>query len=87
VDDCFSGICNTVRLSNILLNASHIHELHSGTEDYCSELSKNRRLEDIAATLGFEVAFFNLSEYLKGGGLLSCMIMHLNRHSYQFTLL
>ena len=29
---------------------------------------------------------FNLGEYLKGGALLSCMVMHLNRHSYNFQL-
>ncbi len=33
-----------------------------------------------------EVSYFNLSEYLKGGGLLSCMVMHLNRYSYAFKL-
>ena len=50
-------------------------------------MHKNRRLEDIAADHAFELTFLNLSEYLKGGALLSCMVMHLNRHSYEFTLL
>ena len=76
-----------MRLSNTILNASHIHELHTGTEDYAGEMHKNRRLEDIAADHAFELTFLNLSEYLKGGALLSCMVMHLNRHSYEFTLL
>ena len=87
VDDCFYGICNSVRLSNTILNASHIHELRAGTEDYAGEMHKNRRLEDIAADHAFELTFMNLSEYLKGGAVLSCMVMHLNRHSYEFTLL
>lgn len=86
-DDAFSGINNSVRVSNLILNSSHIHELGVGTEDYELELAKNRRLEDIAVKLGFEVVFFNLSEYHKGGALLSCMVMHLNRNSYEFTLL
>jgi N-dimethylarginine dimethylaminohydrolase len=86
-DECFSGICNSVRLSNTILNGSHIHDLKAGTEDYAEELRKNRRLEDIAVERGFEVNYFNLSEYLKGGALLSCMMMHLNRHSYEFTLI
>src|SRR5215211_198079 len=86
VEDCFSGICNSVRLSNTILNASNIHDLKAGTEDYSAELHKNRRLEDIAHNLAFEVSYFNLGEYLKGGALLSCMVMHLNRHSYAFTL-
>jgi arginine dihydrolase len=86
VDQAYAGICNSVRLSNTILNASHIHELKAGTQDYEHELGKNRRLEDIAAQLGFEVSYFNLSEYFKSGALLSCMVMHLNRHSYKFRL-
>jgi arginine dihydrolase len=86
VDQAYSGICNSVRLSNIILNASHIQELKAGSEDYAHELDKNRRLEDIGAELGFEVNYFNLSEYFKSGALLSCMVMHLNRHSYRFRL-
>ena len=87
VDECLSGICNSVRLSNTILNASNIYDLKAGTEDYSAELQKNRRLEDIAHNLAFEVNYFNLGEYLKGGALLSCMVMHLNRHSYAFTLI
>ena len=86
-DECFSGICNSVRLSNTIMNGSHIHELKAGTEEYREEVNKNRRLEDIAVERGFEVNFFNLTEYLKGGALLSCMVMHLNRYSYEFTLI
>ena len=86
LDECYSGICNNVRLSNTILNASHLNDMKAGTEDYDFEKEKNRRLEDITAGLAFEVAYFNLSEYLKGGALLSCMVMHLNRHSYRFPL-
>lgn len=86
VDACYSGICNSARLANTILNASHIHELKAGTEEYAEEVQKNRRLEDIAAENAFEVNYFNLSEYAKGGALLSCMVMHLNRYSYEFTL-
>jgi N-dimethylarginine dimethylaminohydrolase len=85
-DDCYSGICNSVRLGNSILNASHIHDLKPGHEHYAPELAKNRRLEDIALAHGFEVSYFNLSEYMKAGALLSCMVMHLNRNSYGFTL-
>jgi N-dimethylarginine dimethylaminohydrolase len=87
VDDCLTGICNSVRLSNTILNASNIYDLKAGTEEYVAELRKNRRLEDIASKLAFEVSYFNLGEYLKGGALLSCMVMHLNRHSYTFKLI
>jgi len=86
-DHCLSGITNSVRLYNTILNSSNIHDLEAGTEDYSLELSKNRRLEDIAVELGFEVSYFNLSEFMKGGALLSCLLMHLNRRSYEIRLL
>jgi N-dimethylarginine dimethylaminohydrolase len=86
LDLCYAGICNSVRLSNLILSASHVHHLKAGTEEYTEEVAKNRRLEDIAVESGFEVGYFNLSEYHKGGALLSCMVMHLNRYSYAFSL-
>jgi N-dimethylarginine dimethylaminohydrolase len=86
IDECYGGICNSVRLSNAILNSSHVHELKAGTEDYELEIRKNRRLEDIASNLAFDVNYFNLSEYHKSGALLSCMAMHLNRHSYTIAL-
>lgn len=85
-DDCYSGICNSVRVPKTVLNSSHIHELKAGTEDYACEIEKNRRLEDIVANLALEVSYFNLSEYHKSGALLSCMVMHLNRRAYQIAL-
>jgi N-dimethylarginine dimethylaminohydrolase len=86
VDEAFSGICNSVRLPNQVLNSSHIHDLKAGTEDYKFELGKNRKLEDIASNLAMEVSYFNLSEFHKSGALLSCMVMHLNRQSYRIAL-
>lgn len=86
-DEAYAGVCNSVRLYNTILNGSHIHDLKAGTEDYEMEKVKNRKLEDIAVEHGFEITFFNISEFLKGGALLSCMIMHLNRRSYEFRLL
>jgi len=85
-DECFSGICNSLRLPNHVANSSHIHDLKSGTEDYDFEIKKNRRLEDIASNLALEVCYYNLSEYHKSGALLSCMVMHLNRYAYKFAL-
>jgi N-dimethylarginine dimethylaminohydrolase len=86
VDECFSGICNCVRLPNQVLNSSHIHDLKAGTEDYRFEVQKNRKLEDIAANLALEISYFNLSEFHKSGALLSCMVMHLNRSCYNIAL-
>jgi arginine dihydrolase len=86
-DACYSGICNSVRHHNAILNSSHIHSLRAGSEEYFEEVRKNRELEDLAVKLGLEVCYFNLSEYHKGGALLSCMVMHLNRRSYSFSLI
>ncbi len=86
VDECYSGICNSVRLSNTILNGSSLHGLTAGSEDYNYEVKKNRRLEDIAVEHAMEVSYFDLGEYMKGGALLSCMVMHLNRYSYAFRL-
>ena len=87
LDACYAGICNSVRLDNLILNSSHVHEIKAGTEDYHSERDKNHLLEKIAVDNALEVNYFNLSEYHKGGALLSCMVMHLNRYSYEFSLL
>ena len=87
VDIAFNGLCNSVRFHNNILNASNIHDLRAGTDDYRLELAKNRLLEDICATRGFEPVFFNLSEYMKSGAMLSCLLLHLNRFSYSFRLM
>ena len=86
VDDCYSGICNSVRLGNTIMNASNIHEMKTSTPYYDEELHKNRTLEDIATKYGFELSLFNLSEYFKSGALLSCMVMHLNHRSNEMDL-
>ena len=85
-DESYSGICNCVRLPHVVLNSTYIHDLKSGTKEYKEELQKNRKLEDIAGDLALEVAYFNLTEFYKSGALLSCMLMHLNRHSYKIAL-
>jgi N-dimethylarginine dimethylaminohydrolase len=86
-DACYSGICNSVRHHNSILNSSHVHSLRAGSDEYFEEVRKNRELEDLAVRFGLEVCYFNLSEYHKGGALLSCMVMHLNRRSYSFSLI
>ena len=82
-EQAYFGMCNSLRVRNFILNASHIHDLKPGHEHYAGERDKNRKLEDICADRGLEPVFFNLSEYHKSGALLSCMVMHLNRNSYQ----
>jgi N-dimethylarginine dimethylaminohydrolase len=78
-DDAFGGITNSVRLGNAVLCASNISELKKTDELYDLEAHKIRTLEKICANEGMEPVIFNLSEYMKSGALLSCMVMHLNR--------
>lgn len=83
-DDCLNGITNCIRFHNSIINASYISEIDrkKDKDEYEWELAKNRTLEDICSDLGLEPVFVNLSEFMKGGALLSCLVMHLNRQSY-----
>jgi len=78
-DDAFGGITNSVRLGNMILCASNISELKKGDELYNLEKTKIDTLEKICGDEGMECVIFNLSEYMKSGALLSCMVQHLNR--------
>jgi len=78
-DDAFGGITNSVRLGNMILCASNISELKKGEELYELEKTKINNLEKICGDEGMEAIIFNLSEFMKSGALLSCMVQHLNR--------
>lgn len=87
LEHAMSGICNSVRVGNTIANGSHLYDLDPRSPDYKQERAKNRALEDIAEDLAFEVSYINISEYHKAGALLSCMVLHLNRLSYDVELL
>jgi len=72
------GITNSVRMGNAILCASNIVELKRTDENYDHEKNKIATLEKICAHEGMEPVIFNLSEYMKSGAMLSCMVMHLN---------
>ena len=78
---------NSVRLGNTILCASNISELSKTDELYYQEHHKITALEKICANEGLEPAFFNLSEYMKSGALLSCMVLNLNYVDYKKSLL
>lgn len=78
-DDCYNGICNSVRLGNVIMSASDIHKISKKDARYEEEKHKVETLNKICAKVGMEPLLFNLSEYMKSGAMLSCMIMHLNR--------
>ena len=56
-------------------------------EYYEMEKHKIASLEKICSDAGMEPVLFNLSEYIKSGAMLSCMMMHLNRVDHNKTLL
>ena len=87
VDDALCGLTNSVRMGNMILCASNIAELKKSHEYYAGEKHKIKTLEKICSDAGMEPAIFNLSEYMKSGAMLSCMMMHLNRVDHNRTLL
>jgi N-dimethylarginine dimethylaminohydrolase len=87
VDDALGGMTNSVRLGNMVLCASNISELKKSHEYYEGEIHKIESLEKICSDAGMEPVIFNLSEYMKSGAMLSCMMMHLNRVDHNKSLL
>jgi len=86
-DDALCGITNSVRLGNMVLCASNIHEMKHTDEYYQEEKNKIATLERVCSNAAMEPVFFNLSEFMKSGALLSCMVMHLNRVDHNKILL
>ena len=78
IEDALNGMTNSVRLGNTILCASNISEMTRADENYEAEKHKIESLEKICFNEGLEPVFFNLSEYMKSGAMLSCMMMHLN---------
>ena len=87
IDDALNGLTNSVRLGNMILCASNISEITRADENYEAEKHKIESLEKICFNEGLEPVFFNLSEYMKSGAMLSCMMMHLNYVDYTKSLL
>ena len=81
-EDAESGVTNCVRIGEHVLCASNVEELSEDHEDYPYERSKIQILEEICAKRKLTPVFFNLSEFLKSGAMLSCMIMHLNHKNF-----
>lgn len=87
IDQAHTGLTNSVRVNNYILNASDIDFLKKNSTDFKFERDKNNRLEEIVSANAMEVCYFNLEEFLKGGGLLSCLVLNVNYHSYKNDLI
>jgi len=87
VENALCGMTNSVRMGNMILCASNIAELKKSHEYYEGEKLKIAALEKICSNEGMEPVIFNLSEFMKSGAMLSCMVMHLNRVDHSKSLL
>lgn len=87
IDSAYGGICNSVRMGNTIMCASNISELKQGEELYELEKYKIELLNKICMNEGMEPVIFNLSEYMKSGAMLSCMVMHLNHIDMEKSLI
>jgi N-dimethylarginine dimethylaminohydrolase len=82
VDNADSGMTNCMRIGDFVLCASNIEELSESDENYRYEKVKIQSLEEVCDKLRLTPVFFNLSEFMKSGAMLSCMVMHLNYHNF-----
>jgi hypothetical protein len=71
-----------MRIGDFVLCASNIEELSESDENYRYEKVKIQSLEEVCDKLRLTPVFFNLSEFMKSGAMLSCMVMHLNYHNF-----
>ncbi len=86
IDHSRAGLTNSVRVNNFILNGSDIDFLKKTSKYYKMERDKNQKIEEIAADNGMEVCYFNLEEFMKGGALMSCLVMNINYKSYKSDL-
>src|SRR5262249_773519 len=85
-EECYSGICNSVRMPSTVRTSPHVRVRKAGTEDDEHEIQKTRKLGHSAANLALEVSSFNLSEYHKRAALLRGRLIPVNRRSYKVPL-
>jgi len=78
VENVRSGMTNGLMLGNCLLCDSPIEDIDRHHPYYPSEKRKIAKLEKICGARGLDLHIFNLSEFLKSGAALSCLIMKLN---------
>jgi N-dimethylarginine dimethylaminohydrolase len=82
LDDAESGITNCVRIGEFVLCASSIEGIDAEHDDYPYERNKIMVLDEICAKRNLTPVFFDLSEFMKSGAMLSCMVMHLNHANF-----
>lgn len=76
----YLGITNAVKInSTVMMQSSRVcFSKNCNDENAVLDGQKCRFLEKECGKRGLSIRYFDLEEYTKGGGLLSCLIMHLN---------
>ncbi len=85
--DAHNGITNCVRARNMILCASELPKMKETDKGYRDVRATVEKLTDICLDNAMEPVLFNLSEGEKSGAALSCLVMHLNRSSYDEPLI
>ena len=73
----YAGITNSFRIEYTLFNTNNSNAYPKDSDEYKQELLKNEMLKQICEQYGLYPIFVELTEFLKSGALLSCLIMHL----------
>lgn len=74
----YQGICNSISVGYTIYNADNSDAFEVDSDDFKIEMQKNDTLVEIASQFAMEVVFVSLTEALKLGALLSCMVSRLN---------
>jgi len=74
---CLEGITNSFKLNDLVLNADVSKGYKNSPQALKQIQSEQAVLNEICTKLGLTPVYIDLSEYLKSGALLSCMILHL----------
>lgn len=74
----YSGLTNSVILGRTICCHSNLYELKENDDLYRDEKNKVEKLNKICQEIGYEPMYFNISEFLKSGALMSCLVMHLS---------
>ena len=64
-DEAKSGICNCLRVNNLIFNSSNLPYIAKTDKYFDIERKKNDHLEKICANVGLETFFLNLDEAAK----------------------
>jgi hypothetical protein len=71
-DMCSIGICNNIRVTTSMINASSLQSMEAHDAGYNAELKKNNMLIDICKKLNYDITFLQIGEAQKHGMFGCC---------------